>query len=140
VAPLAKYYTAAILEASEGDEAHEFRVVPGEEKQIKILFSDRPGGVRGVVELNGDPVVGAPVFLSAYDAELLSRAGGIRETRADEKGRYEFLGLPPGRYEVVSSYQIKDPLDSPWQLGIGTAVTVNEAEQIEQDLSLTEIR
>jgi hypothetical protein len=140
VAPLANYYTVAILEASEGDEAHEFRVVPGEEKQIKILLSDRPGGIRGVVELNGDPVVGAPVFLSAYDPELLSRAGGIRETRADEKGRYEFLGLPPGRYEAVSSYQIKDPLDSPWQLGIGTAVTVNETEQIEQDLSLTEIQ
>jgi hypothetical protein len=140
VATPSQYYTVDLLEAESGDAAHRFRALPGQEARVTVLLSNRPATLSGVVTLDGDPVIGAPVFLQAYDKELRQRAGGIRSINADREGRYLFTGLPPGRYEVVSSYQIRDPEAEGLPSGLGSSVTLDEDEKVEQDLSLAVIR
>jgi large repetitive protein len=140
VATPSQYYTLGLLEAEVGDTAHRFRAVPAQETRVTVLLSDRPATLSGVVRLDGDPVIGAPVFLHAYDSELRQRSGGIRTINADRQGRYLFTGLPPGRYEVVSSYQIRDPDAEGLPPGLGTSVTLDEDEEGEQNLTLTVIR
>lgn len=140
VAGPTQYYTKAILSAAGGEGAHEFRLTPGQDQQITILFGRDPGSLTGRVLVGNDPAIGAPVFLNTYDTELRSRLGGVRSTRADQDGRFYFSGLPPGRYEIVSSYQIKDPGLADLPAVAGTPVTVEKSKQVEQDVPLTVIR
>jgi hypothetical protein len=139
-APPPQYYIAAILEAEGGRSAHRFRAVPGDERRLSIVLGADPASLTGDVTLDGDPVIGAPVFLNALDDELRGRAGGVRTARADEAGRYLFTGLPPGRYEVLSSYQVREAEQEGWPAGLGSGVTLEAGREVVQNLSLTIIR
>ena len=83
--------------------------------------------------------MGAPVFINAYDEELRRRLGGVRSARADEAGVFRIPGLPPGTYEVISSYQVRQPERAGWSRGLGHTVEVEEGEEAVLDLSLTQI-
>ncbi len=133
------YYPVAILEGERGA-VHQLRLRPAQEQQVSILLSDRPGALTGTVRADADPALGAPVFLTAHDEELRSRLGGMRSERTDENGKYRFGGLPPGRYEVFSSYQLRDPEQDGWPPGSGTAVRVEEDEEVIMDLQVTNFR
>ena len=134
------HFAAAILGASPSESAYELQLLPGSEQELSILLSDRPGRISGVVRVDGDAAVGAPVYLNAYDRELRSRAGGVRSTRTDGNGIYRFAGLPPGGYEVISSYQIRDAEGEGWPQGAGASVRVEEGEEVERHLRLTSFR
>jgi hypothetical protein len=139
VATPPQFYVASILEAGGGEDAHEFTLKPGEPTEITVLLGSRPAVLQGrVLTPDEAPVVGAPVFLNAYDSELRRRLGGLRTARADHNGEYRFTGLPPGRYEVLSSYQIQNPQQA-WAPGLGAAVTLEEGAQQTLNLSLTEL-
>jgi hypothetical protein len=49
-------------------------------------------------------VPGAPVFLQAVEPP-----GEIRTTRTDLRGRYRFIGLAPGAYRLISSFEQQSP-------------------------------
>lgn len=139
VATPLNYYPAAILEGERGA-VHSLRLLPGEDQQLTVLLGDRPGLVTGTVRADDDLAIGAPVFLTTQDEELRSRLGGIRSERTDTEGRFRFGGLPPGRYEVLSSYDLQNPEPDEIPAGFGTAVRVREAEEVDLDLGLTSIR
>ncbi|MCP5109210.1 MAG: carboxypeptidase regulatory-like domain-containing protein [bacterium] len=140
VATPPQYYVAAILDTGRGADALELTLLPGEEREVAVLLGSAPGSLRGTVRMDDEtPVVGAPVFLNAYDDELRRRLGGIRSARADHLGIFRIPGLPPGTYEVISSYQINQPEEAGWQRGLGQTVEVVEGEETVSDLPLTSI-
>jgi len=140
VAPPSRLYTAAVLRTERGTQARRFRIRPGEDLSVTVLFGTRPATLQGKVTVDGTPAVGAPVFLRALDDDLQARLGGVRAVRAGPAGEYAFTGLPPGRYEVISSYQVKESEPETWPLGRGAVVDVAEGEEVERDLALTELR
>ena len=140
VAAPPQLYVAAILDTERGSDAQELTLKPGAEREVTVLLGSSPGSLRGTIRLeDGEPVMGAPVFLNAYDDELRRRLGGVRRARADEAGVFRIPGLPPGTYEVISSYQISQPERAGWQRGLGRTVEVVEGEEAVLDLSLTQI-
>ncbi len=140
VAPPLRYYIAAILDTASGEQARRFRLEPGEDISITVLVGTRPATVKGKVTIGGTAAVGAPVFLRAADADLAVRLGGLRTVRTGPEGEYSFAGLPPGRYEVICSYQVREEEPETWPPGRATFVDVAEGEEVVQDLTVTEIR
>lgn len=62
-----------------------------------------------VTDLQGRPAAG--VFVLATPAAVKRMTGGRPggATQTDEKGRYEFMGLPPGRYIIVLQGRSGEP-------------------------------
>jgi hypothetical protein len=140
VATPAEYYVAAILDAERSAALAELRLLPGESTVVNVLLSARPASLEGVVRTpDGVEAPGAPVLLRAAEADLGQRVGGIRTGQADEKGKFRFSGLPPGRYEVVSSYQLKGLEEGVWPVGTATPVALEEGEEESLELPLTPI-
>jgi len=140
VAPPLRYYIAAILDTERGGQARRFRIEPGEALSVTVLVGTRPSTLKGTVTLDGAAAVGAPVFLRAADADLAVRLGGLRAVRTGPEGEYAFSGLPPGRYEVISSYQVREGEPETWPPGRATVVELGEGQEVERDLEVTEIR
>jgi hypothetical protein len=72
-----------------------------------------PGAIRGLISAagTGTPLAGAEVRLTSVEVRFIGAEGRPTSvqlprphfTRADERGRYEFVDLPPGRYAVWAS-------------------------------------
>ncbi len=123
-------YVASLRDAVKGGEAYEVTLEPGGHRDVTLVFGLKPGSLTGVIKTSdGQTAPGAPVFLNALDPDLRSRLGGVRQARADQNGQYRFTGLPPGRYEVLSSFAVQDPGESDWTPGWGEAVTVEEGSE-----------
>ena len=140
VATPADSYVAAILEAESRSKLAELRLLPGTVTLLQLLVSSQPASlevrVRGP---GGVGAAGAPVWLRAGDAELAQRVGGLRSSQADLEGRCQFHGLPPGRYEVISSYQLRGQASGDWPEGAGTAVVLERGQRAEVEIPLTVI-
>jgi hypothetical protein len=75
--------------------------------EIRLAPGARVGGV--ALDREGRPAAGAIVCLDG-----VSRGGAARTARADGRGRFEFLGLAGGDYELFYHYPERDgPLASP---------------------------
>jgi hypothetical protein len=92
-----------------------------------LMLSGRPGAVKGKVSTaDGSAAIGAPVYVYPLDPELRSRTGGMRSGRTDQNGEFHIAGLPPGRYEVLSSFSVSEAEEAGWGPGRGKAVQVEE--------------
>ena len=131
-------YVAAILEAESRSPLAELRLLPGTATALHLFVSGNPASLEVRVRTpEGLEAAGAPVWLRAADAELAQRVGGIRAAQADQQGRCSFLGLPPGRYELVASYQLRAQAGVDWPAGGGTAVVLERGRQTTVELPLT---
>ncbi|MEK7406992.1 MAG: carboxypeptidase-like regulatory domain-containing protein [Acidobacteriota bacterium] len=83
---------------------YEFYIEPRWGGSVGVSFSSRPATLAGVVALRKKPVCGAPVFLFPVTAETRRRMNGMKTAFTDAEGRYQFEGLAPGRYLVLSSF------------------------------------
>jgi hypothetical protein len=65
--------------------------------------ADSTGGITGIVRAadTGAPLRGAEIRLTG--ANLETALGGVRGAFTDASGRYEFSGLPEGRYTLAAS-------------------------------------
>jgi hypothetical protein len=66
--------------------------------------------------------------------------GGPKFSITDAEGRFRFDGLPPGRYEAISSFDLKINDLSAWNGGAGVRVEVAEGQQREIDLRVERLR
>jgi len=140
-APPAHLYVAAILETGSDSGIQEVLLRPGESRELRIVFGAPPAALDGQVRTeDGEVLIGAPVFLRAMSAELGRRVGGVRHTRTAPDGIFRLPGLPPGRYELLSSYQIRDPEVEVWPAGLAVTVELVEGEERTANLQLTRIR
>jgi protocatechuate 3,4-dioxygenase beta subunit len=132
-----EYYVDSVRASGATGAENEFRALPGQRVSVEVTVGTRPAVLRGVVKTpDGQPAVGAPVFLNAMDAGARQRMGGTRMARAGQDGRYEFPGLAPGDYEVVSTFEFRGPKEANWQGVPARMVTLTEGQEASLDLEL----
>ena len=130
-------YVASIANAERGPEGYEFTLAARRDHQLVLTFGSNPAIVHGKVTTpDGQQAIGAPVFLYPLDGETRSRTGGIRTARAGQDGTFRIPGIPPGRYEVLSSFQVTDDPGTRWPLGRGTSLALEEGTEKALDLDL----
>jgi hypothetical protein len=133
-------YVAAIANAERGSEGFEFTLAARQDHQLLVTLGSNPAIVQGKITTpDGQQAIGAPVFLYPLDDETRSRTGGIRTARTGQDGTFRISGIPPGRYEVLSSYQVTDDPGTPWPLGRGAGVTLEEGVEKALDLKLVDL-
>lgn len=90
---------------------------------VNLTVGAHPGAVHGkVTGAAGDPSAGAPVYLE--------REGEIRSARTDIQGAYNFIGVAPGTYRLLSTF------DAP-NFASGRPVEIGQGSAIALDLTLS---
>jgi hypothetical protein len=108
---------------------HEFQVAGGRFTQIQVVLSSRPAGVQGKVTGPGnDPMIGAPVFLESIDADSHKRLKDLTATRTDARGAYQFNGLPPGTYRLLSTFDFDNPDVETMEAALAKTVILQEGK------------
>jgi hypothetical protein len=72
---------------------------------VSVTLSPRAAKITGVVLSQGQPVGGAPIFLT------LSATGQIWNARSDPQGNYSIGGLAPGMYNIISGFDLDNIFD-----------------------------
>jgi hypothetical protein len=108
---------------------------------VRIVASDKPGGVHGTVTAGAhEPAGGVPVFLEAYDEVTHKRVVDLHSTRTDMRGQYNFVGLAPGTYRLVSTFEYQSPLTGDIDAMSPKVFQVEEGRDQQQDLDVWAIR
>jgi len=108
---------------------------------VRYVVSTQPGGVHGVVTAGThDPVAGAPVFLEPYDEITRKRVVELRTAISDIHGQFQFVGLVPGTYRLVSTFEYHTPETADIDLMTPRVIKVEEGRDQQQDATLYVIR
>lgn len=147
LAPISAYYVTGFsgpkgdgVERGRADGWNEILAAEGQ-ITVKFILSPTPGILHGTVtSSDGLATVGAPVYLEAYDPVTRKRLTDLRVTRTDLQGKYQFYGLPPGIYRVLSTFEYQSPDQAAMEAAAALQVKVEESRDIAQDLVLYVIR
>jgi hypothetical protein len=108
---------------------------------VRFVVSDKPGGVHGTVTQDAhEPAGGVPVFLEAYDEVTHKRVVDLLTTRTDLRGQYNFLGLAPGTYRLVSTFEYQSPTTGDIDAMSPKVFQVEEGRDQQRDLDAWVIR
>jgi hypothetical protein len=108
---------------------------------VRIVLSDKPGALHGTVTVGAHEAAGgAPVFLEAYDETTRKRVVDLRSTRTDMRGQYNFVGLAPGTYRLVSTFEYQSPQMADIDAMTPRVFKVEEGRDQQQDLDVWVIR
>jgi hypothetical protein len=108
---------------------------------VRYNVSNQPGGVHGVVTSGThEPVAGAPVFLEPYDEVTRKRIVDVRTVISDIHGQFQFYGLVPGTYRLVSTFEYQTPETADIDLMTPKVLKVEEGRDQQQDVDLFVIR
>ncbi|MBI3279073.1 MAG: carboxypeptidase regulatory-like domain-containing protein [Acidobacteria bacterium] len=137
--PPPEMYVYSVSARQRTENAYEVQLSTGT-YVVAVTFSSKPAHLSGKVKMaDGAPAIGAPVYLTPLDGETRSRLGGVPSVRSDQNGEFRFPNVPPGRYELVSSFQVQDSGEDGWSPGRGIGVTLEEGSEKSCDLTLTEL-
>lgn len=108
---------------------------------VKFVLSPRPAAVHGVAQdAARAPAAGVPVFLEPYDPESRRRSGDVRAIRADTRGRFEFYGLAPGHYRLLSTFEFQSPDEREMDAANPRLLKLEEGQDQAADLEVYVIR
>jgi hypothetical protein len=106
-----------------------------------MVLSNKPGSVNGTVTMGAsEPAGGVPVFLEAYDEVTHKRVVDLRSTRTDMRGKYNFVGLTPGTYRLVATFEYHTPTTGDIDAMRPRSFKVEEGRDQQQDLDIWAIR
>jgi protocatechuate 3,4-dioxygenase beta subunit len=116
-------------------------LVRGKNDGVFFSLSPSPGAVHGTVTgSNHDPVPGALVFLETMSVDPRQRLLDIRSNQTDMRGHYQFIGLPPGSYRLLGTFEYQTVDSAVMEAANARGVTVEEGRDLAQDLDLYIIR
>jgi uncharacterized surface anchored protein len=108
---------------------------------MRFVISDKPGGVHGSVTMGAHEAAGeVPAFLEAYDEVTHKRVVELRIMRSDLRGQYNFVGLAPGTYRLVSTFEYQSPGTGDIDGMSPRVFRVEEGRDQQQDLDVWVIR
>jgi hypothetical protein len=126
----------AVQRGGRGDAWNEF-LVPRGGGALKVLVGTGAASLRGrVTKSISDPAIGAPVYLEAIDPSSQKRLSDLRKTLTDTRGDYRFVGLTPGSYRIVSSFEFEDPDERMMESVRAKLVVVSPGTESTHDLDL----
>ena len=70
---------------------------------VSVQLSGNYATISGVVSTKNNPVIGAPVYVMQVDT------GQSWTVRSDPQGNYTLIGLGPGTYSLISSFNLDLP-------------------------------
>jgi hypothetical protein len=106
----------------------------GTYSDVTVFLSSHPASVSGVISTGGKPVSGAMVYLELYNPDRTEPRVQLFTARADHQGNYQFGGLAPGRYRILSSFDF----DTEDRFGMEKAanLTLREGDVASQALEM----
>lgn len=107
---------------------------------VSVVASKRVASISGTVKREGQVVANAPVYLYAMDPEVRQRVHGVRSVRSAMKGDYSFGNLPPGRYQVISTYDLDDINSITLEHAHAADVTLEDGKAATVELELYQLR
>jgi hypothetical protein len=108
---------------------------------VRYVVSNKPGAVHGVVTAGArEPVPGAPVFLEPYDEITRKRVVDLRSAISDVHGQFQFYGLVPGTYRLVSTFEYQTPDTYDIDVMTPRVIKVEEGRDQQLDVDLYVIR
>lgn len=143
LAPSPNYYVAAFsspqaesIGRGRPDGWNEVSVARGA-IDVKFVLAARPATIHGVAR-NGshEAVAGAPVFLEAYDPESRRRVAEVRAVRTDTRGEFDFYGLAPGHYRLLSTFEFQAPDLAEMDRANPRSIRIEEGKDEKVDLDL----
>ncbi len=139
VAAAGNSYVKSLAGGHYSREAYEFTASARQPSVLTVELGSNPSTIRGTVRTSdGQPAVGAPVYLRPVDDDLYVRAGGTRYMRAGGNGEFAFVSMPPGRYELLSSFEVEELGDIAWSGMDVKTVDVAEKEDTKVEVTLSE--
>jgi hypothetical protein len=104
---------------------------------VTFVLTAGPGSLQGAVTASsGTPVQGAPVFIESFDPRERRRLKDLATTRTDVRGHYQFYGLAPGTYRVLSTFEYQSPDEAAMERTSPRLVTIEGGRNQVQDLDL----
>jgi hypothetical protein len=103
---------------------------------LRYTLSGGGATIAGVVKQAGDPVVGAPVFLEAWDPATRTRLTELRRTYSGLHGEWSFETIPPGTYRVCSTFEYGNPDSAAFDLIGAESLQADPRSGITRDLEL----
>ena len=129
------------MERGRADGWNEILLAGPAQETVKFVLSPTPAAVHGVVsDASHDPVAGVLVFLEAYDPDSRKRLMDVRVTRTDTQGKYQFYGLAPGAYRMLSSFEFQMPDSAALDVANAHVVKADEGRDVAVDLDQYVIR
>lgn len=120
-----------------GDAWNEFVLTARGRVTLKVLVATGAASLRGrVTKSISDPAIGAPVYLEAFDPDSQKRLSDLRKILTDTRGDYRFVGLTPGSYRIVSSFEFEDPDERMMESVRAKMVVVSPGTESTHDLDL----
>jgi hypothetical protein len=120
---------------------NEVTVVGSDTYTVKFVLSPNAGMVRGTVTgSDNQAAAGAPVFLEAYDPDTGARPIELLTAYTTMRGEYQFTGLAPGVYRVLSTFEYQTPETAEMTACGAKTVKVEEGRTAQQDLDLYVVR
>ena len=108
---------------------------------VSYVLSSKPAAVHGTVTSGAhEPVRGAPVYLEPWDPVQRKRLMEPLTVRSDLHGQYQFIGLAPGTYRLVSTFEYNSPDSADIDDMSPHTFVVEEGRDQQQDLDLYIIR
>jgi len=108
---------------------------------VTYVLSNKPAGVHGSVTSGAhEPVGGAPVYLEPWDPVQNKRLMDPLIVRSDLHGQYQFAGLAPGTYRLVSTFEYNSPEPADIDTMSPRTFLIEEGRDQQQDLDLYVIR
>lgn len=145
VLPRGRRYTSTIdgpsLVPGRGDGWIEFTLLGRRDLTIKAIVSPNAASIHGKVTTGAGRAVGsAPVFLRPVNLPPEKRVVDPRATRTSPGGEFQFTGLAPGQYRLMSSFEYAAPDDSQMAAARAVEISVKESEERVQNLELFVLR
>ncbi|HLK66087.1 MAG TPA: carboxypeptidase-like regulatory domain-containing protein [Bryobacteraceae bacterium] len=107
---------------------------------VRFSLSGGPGEMHGIVKSFGEPAVGAPVYLEAWDPDNRKRVTELRVVRTDLHGVYRFSALAPGTYRALATFEYQMPESATMELAGAQSVRIEARSDQQVDLDLYGIR
>jgi hypothetical protein len=123
VAPTQAYYAVSFSGGGRADGWNEVELAAGATGEFAFVLSPQPAALHGAVQEGDRPAAGVPLYLAADGLEP-------RMTRTNTAGRYEFYGLAPGHYRLLSRFDGADVAE-----GRGADVPEGRGQVIDLGLS-----
>jgi hypothetical protein len=125
------------LQSARADGWNEIFLAAGPPTLLRVVLSARPAALRGkVTGWANEPAIGAPVYLEAIDHQEQKRVTDLRSIRTDKRGEFQFNGLAPGHYRVLSTFEFEDPDEQTMQAARAKTISLKEGVETVQDLDL----